>query len=62
MYGFRLTLLNIETNETKTKLIEVERQLFDTEEAVFLHAMKEAYKLASSENVWTFDKLEFLYA
>lgn len=61
MYGFKLTLENMDDFTRIEKLIEVEEQFFETEKEVFTYAMGKAYNEAIIRNDYTFISLELLY-
>lgn len=62
MYGFELHYYSRLTDETFTKLIEVEEQLYDSEKEIYLVAMSRAYDFVRELGLdYGFDALEFIY-
>ena len=60
MYGFGATYTNMETNEDRTKLIEVDTLGVETtEREAYLEAMRRAYDGCEANE--TLVSLEFLY-
>ena len=45
MYTFELHYINTDTSKEITKTLKVDRQLYETEKEIFIHAMKRAYDM-----------------
>ena len=60
MYIFELHYIEIETGKKTSKMLEIDRQLFDTEQEVFLYAMKTGYAITKENEL--FYSIEFLVA
>lgn len=62
MYGFELSYVNVETQEVKRKLIEVDAHFFDTEHEVYCYSFQLAHDfLKELGDKYIFDKFEFIY-
>ena len=58
MYLFEAHYIDMETNESITKTIEIEEMFFDSEKEIYIYAMSKAYDL--KERRLCFDNLEFI--
>ena len=58
MYLFVAHYINMETDEERTKAIEIEGQFFDSEKAVYTYAMGVAFD--SKQENECFNNLEFI--